>query len=36
MSGSTYPVTPDSRYLVVRDRLWRRPSPDANEAERGA
>ena len=28
-----YPVTPDGRYFVVRDRLWRRANPALSEAE---
>jgi hypothetical protein len=27
MKGSSYPVTPDQRYFVVRGRLWRRTNP---------
>ena len=29
-----YPVTPDSRYFVVRGRLWRRTNPALSDAER--
>ena len=29
-----YPVTPDGRYFVVRDRLWRRANPALSEADR--
>jgi hypothetical protein len=31
---SSYPVTPDGRYFVVRGRLWRRASPDLSEEDR--
>lgn len=31
---TTYPVTPDGRYFVVRGRLWRRSNPHLPEAER--
>ena len=33
-ASSTYPVTPDGRYFVVRGRLWRRSNPALAEAER--
>ena len=29
-----YPVTPDGRYFVVRDRLWRCSNPALSNAER--
>lgn len=29
-----YPVTPDGRYFVVRDRLWRRSNPFLAEEAR--
>jgi len=29
----SYPVTPDGRYFVVRDRLWRRSNPDLTTDE---
>lgn len=29
-----YPVTPDGRYFVVKERLWRCTNPDLPEAER--
>jgi len=29
-----YPVTPDSRYFVVRGRLWRMSNPTLDSAER--
>ena len=32
MDGS--PITPDGRYFVVRDRLWRRANPALSEADR--
>lgn len=28
MPGLQHPVTPDGRYFVVRDRLWRMSDPD--------
>ena len=28
----THPVTPDGRYFVVRERLWRRADPALGEA----
>ncbi len=31
-----YPRTPDSRYFVVRGRLWRTSNPALSEAERAA
>ncbi|MBK6413018.1 hypothetical protein [Sphingopyxis sp.] len=31
---SSYPVTPDGRYFVVRGRLWRRSDPRLGDAER--
>lgn len=34
MTAPPYPNTPDGRYFVVRDRLWRRANPDLPEAER--
>ena len=30
----SYPVTPDGRYFVVRERLWRRANPALSDAER--
>jgi hypothetical protein len=30
------PVTPDGRYIVVRERLWRRANPNLSEEERAA
>ena len=30
------PVTPDGRYFVVRDRLWRRANPALSDADRTA
>lgn len=32
----SYPVTPDSRYFVVRGRLWRRSNPTSSEEARQA
>lgn len=32
--GMAYPNTPDGRYFVVRNRLWRRSNPALTEAER--
>lgn len=32
--SSAYPTTPDSRYFVVRGRLWRCSNPDLSRAER--
>ncbi|MEE4208589.1 MAG: hypothetical protein V2I43_04910 [Parvularcula sp.] len=29
-----YPVTPDGRYFVAKDRLWRRTDPRLGEDER--
>lgn len=29
-----YPVTPDGRYFVVRERLWRMSRPDLDPQER--
>ena len=29
-------TTPDGRYIVVRERLWRASNPDLSEAERSA
>ena len=31
-----YPVTPDGRYFVAKDRLWRRTDPRLSEADRKA
>jgi hypothetical protein len=31
---TSYPVTPDGRYFVVRGRLWRRSNPAISEANR--
>jgi hypothetical protein len=31
---SKYPDTPDSKYFVVRGRLWRRSNPDLDEETR--
>lgn len=36
MSGNPYPVTPDGRYFVVKDRLWRCTNPALPEDERVA
>lgn len=36
MAGLKHPVTPDGRYFVVRDRLWRLASPDLSAQERTA
>src|ERR1700753_3964023 len=33
-SSMKYPVTPDSRYFVVRGRLWRMTNPDLDEKTR--
>ena len=33
-SSKQYPRTPDSRYFVVRGRLWRTSNPGLHEAER--
>jgi hypothetical protein len=34
MSAAEHPVTPDGRYFVVRDRLWRRSNPGLEPEER--
>jgi hypothetical protein len=34
MAGLKHPVTPDGRYFVVRDRLWRIANPDLPETLR--
>ncbi len=34
MAGLKHPVTPDSRYFVVRGRLWRLANPTLARAER--
>lgn len=31
-----HPVTPDGRYMVVRERLWRVSNPNLSEAERAS
>jgi hypothetical protein len=36
MAGLKHPVTPDGRYFVVRDRLWRLANPDLSAADRTA
>jgi len=36
MAGLKHPVTPDGRYFVVRDRLWRLANPDLSSADRTA
>jgi hypothetical protein len=36
MAGLKHPVTPDGRYFVVRDRLWRLANPDLSSADRAA
>jgi hypothetical protein len=36
MAGLKHPVTPDGRYFVVRNRLWRLANPDLSVAERTA
>lgn len=33
---ASFPVTPDSKYFVVRGRLWRRANPDLTKEERAA
>lgn len=36
MAGGSYPVTPDGRYFLVKNRLWRCSNPALPEAERAA
>jgi hypothetical protein len=36
MAGLKHPVTPDGRYFVVRNRLWRLANPNLSAAERTA
>jgi hypothetical protein len=36
MAGLKHPVTPDGRYFVVRDRLWRLANPDLTATRRSA
>lgn len=36
MTDKPYPVTPDGRYFLVKDRLWRCTNPDLPEDERKA
>jgi hypothetical protein len=36
MAGLKHPVTPDGRYFVLRDRLWRLANPDLSAADRTA
>lgn len=36
LSPSNYPSTPDGRYFVVKDRLWRMSNPDLDPAQRQA
>lgn len=36
MSKSRYPETPDGRYFVAKDRLWRKSDPRLPEDERQA
>ena len=36
MAVKPYPVTPDGRYFLVKDRLWRCTNPALPEAERRA
>lgn len=36
MADKSYPVTPDGRYFLVKDRLWRCTNPNLPEAEREA
>lgn len=36
MASSSYPVTPDGRYFLVKDRLWRCTNSALPEAERVA
>ena len=36
MSGKDFPVTPDGRYFVVKDRLWRCTDPGLSETARDA
>lgn len=33
---NSYPVTPDGRYFVVKNRLWRCSNPQLTEAERAS
>ncbi|RFC62559.1 hypothetical protein DYI37_15010 [Fulvimarina endophytica] len=34
MAGKRYPETPDGRYFVAKDRLWRKSDPSLSEDER--
>ena len=34
MTRKPYPVTPDGRYFLVKDRLWRCTNPALHEAKR--
>ncbi|MBR0799811.1 hypothetical protein JQ615_31015 [Bradyrhizobium jicamae] len=34
MSGLKHPVTPDGRYFVVREKLWRMGDPDIEPREK--
>jgi hypothetical protein len=36
VTSTSPPITPDGRYIVVRDRLWRRADPHLGEVERQA
>lgn len=36
MTRPPYPVTPDGRYFLVKNRLWRCSNPALPEAERAA
>tara|TARA_R110002049_G_scaffold295840_1_gene483513 strand:+ start:12625 stop:12945 length:321 start_codon:yes stop_codon:yes gene_type:complete len=36
MAGGSYPVTPDGRYFLVKNRLWRCTNPALPEAKRAA
>ncbi|WP_025733958.1 hypothetical protein [Carnimonas nigrificans] len=34
MAPSSYPTTPDGRYFVAKDKLWRKTDPRLDEATR--
>lgn len=36
MASHSYPTTPDGRYFLVKNRLWRCSNPALPEAERAA
>ena len=36
MAHNPYPTTPDGRYFLVKDRLWRCSNPALSKAERAA